>query len=504
MSDRFIFNPRSWRRARGPGGAGLRLQPRSVLELVLAGFILVGAPLMVGLLISAKQIGSLAGESEALLVQSVQRTQATREILNRVAAMERAGRQFRILRDDQAWEHFDQQRRHLRDRIIELADSELPQERLVDLAAYSEQLARVVAADHGNEVWPPVVAQGFLEFDQRAQALVADNQTAANEAIDRLKALGERSRRVVFWQLSAMIPVGVLLVIVFTLLITRPIRQLDRGIRALADPGSGRIPGVTGPRDLRALSIRLEWVRRRLNRIERDRQRLLGQVSHELKTPLSAMVEGVGLLDEELLGPLDRRQAEVTGILKANVERLQEQIESLLKFNRLQAGLKPAEHEPIAVSELVDDVLAAHRPAMIAHGIKTELQVDEDLVVIGDRDMLRTALDNLVSNSVKFSPPGARVGIFAHCQDDRVVLEVADNGPGVDSADRNRIFEPFYRGLRQEKSGVPGSGLGLAICRDLVRAHGGEVGVAARPGWRTVLKITLPTEEQGVSLRDQS
>nr|WP_301288370.1 HAMP domain-containing sensor histidine kinase [Natronospira proteinivora] len=291
--------------------------------------------------------------------------------------------------------------------------------------------------------------------------------------------------------MAAVIPIAILLALTFTGLITRPIRQLDYSIRSLAHPEAGPIKAVKGPRDLKVLSVRLEWARRRLSRIERDRQRLLGQVSHELKTPLSAIREGVGLLEEELLGPLAPRQSEVVTILGTSTARLEEQIESLLRFNRIRGGLQPAQTQSVAVRALFDEALLTHSLSLSARDIQVETHLDDGLAVWGDPDMLRTALDNLLSNAIKFSPAGSRVGLFAVREEGTVRIRVSDNGRGIGGGDRHRVFEPFYRGPASAEGAVPGSGLGLSICRDLIRAHGGDVTLARSRDWKTTFEIRL-------------
>jgi two-component system sensor histidine kinase GlrK len=475
------------------------LQPRSVLGLVLFGFALVGAPLTMGLLVSGMQIAQLTRDGEHLLEQAVGVTRAAREVADRVLAVERAARQYQVLRDRSAKASLAEMGKSLVDQVHAMSQLELEADiaaSLDELVVMNDELAGMVLSDPGLEPWPDSLDAGFREFNARGRSLVMRSDATAEHAIERLRELGDRSRGAVNAQIAATIPIATALAIIFVGLITRPIRRLDKGIRALAGPASAPIPKAPGPRDLQALSVRLEWVRRKLLRTERDRQRLLAQVSHELKTPLSAIREGVGLLEEELLGPLDARQAEVVTIVRDSVERLQRQIEALLRYNKLRSRPDPPEYRPVQIASLVAEVLAVHRLAITARGIVTQMQIDDGLSTFGDHDMLRTALDNLVSNAVKFAERG-RLGVFVASRDGAIVIEVADSGAGIDPADRRRVFEPFYRGRQSTQGNQPGSGLGLAICRDLVRAHGGDVCLVEKTGWRTVFQITLPNSRNG-------
>lgn len=483
-----------------------RLQPRSVLGLVLFGFALVGAPLIIGLLVTGNQIAQLTRDSEKLLDQAVGVTRAARETADRVLAVERAARQYQVLRDHSARLNLAEQRTSFDQQAREMSALELEADlaaALAELVAMNDRLGEQVLSDPGHVPWPESLAAGFRGFNAHALSLVTLSETSAENAVERLRALGDLSRGVVNAQIAATIPIALALAALFVALITRPIRALDKGIRALANPGSARIPKTHGPRDLQALSVHLEWVRRKLLRTERDRRRLLAQVSHELKTPLSAIREGVGLLEEELLGPLDQRQAEVVDIVHDSVDRLQGQIEALLRYNKLRGGPKPPEFQAVPIAALVEEVLAAHSLAISARSIRTQTDIATGLSAMGDHDMLRTALDNLVSNAVKFAAPGGRLGLFAAANAGSVVIDVADCGPGIEPSDHQRVFEPFYRGRESTQGNQPGSGLGLTICRDLVRAHAGDVRLVEKSGWRTVFQITLPITRNGGALHEQ-
>jgi two-component system, NtrC family, sensor histidine kinase GlrK len=472
-----------------------RFKSRSVLALLLLGFLLVTTPLVVGLLISGSQIERVTRESESLLERAVSTSQAARSVQDRAMAFERAARQYQVLHDDEARANFNQQADALRTRVDEFrAMSPNASQLLIldQLASQEFRLTGQVLNHRQPGEWPPAVVSEFRDLDGLARDLMRQSETDATGALDRLQKLGGRARRTAIVQLVLIVPFAIALALVFTGLINRPIRRLDQGIRSLTLPETGPIAPVEGPRDLRALSLRLEWVRRKLVRTERDRLRLLGQVSHELKTPLSAIREGVNLLADQVFGKLSAKQGEVLEILNVNVQRLQEQIESLLSYNRLRSGLAASGTRSITVADLINDVLSDHALALATRRVQTSIDVEDQVEVSGHPDMLRTAVNNLVANALKFSSPQSRVGIFACTDGSRVIVEVADNGPGIRLADRERIFQPFYRGSVQSTGNIPGSGLGLAICRDLIRAHGGEVGIDQRPGWTTVFRVSLP------------
>lgn len=477
-----------------------RLRSRSIFVLLLGGFLLVAAPLLLGLLYSSWQLERVTRAGERLLDEAVLVAQSAREGRARFAAFERAARQYRVLRDAEAWRQVQERRQALREHLGGLSAGRGPRgEVLTVLQTRELSLDEALLRNDEPAEWPPALAAEFRALDELVAALVRESDATASEAFRRIEALGAQARTTSIGLLLSAIPFAVLLALLVAGLIVRPIRSLDRGLRSLAHPGAGPVEIVAGPRDLRALSVRVEWVRRRLQRAERDRQQLLGQVSHELKTPLSAIREGASLLDDRAFGELTPEQAEVVAILRHNVARLQDQIETLLRYNRLRSGTRKPLLRQVELRAAVEDVLSDHLLLMVEKRIERCLELPEGLQVQADPDMLNSVLDNLVSNALKFSPPGGRLGVWARRQDAAVLLEVGDDGPGIAAADRPRIFEPFFRAATAVAGGVPGSGLGLAICRQLVRAHGGEIWLGRREGWRTVFALSLPLrpEERG-------
>lgn len=482
---------------RDPGSARWNALRRrlsgSVLGLLLFGFLLVCTPLVVGLLSSGQQIGRVTQQSEVLLQEAIERNQAARRIRERLVGLERAARQYRLLLDQEAFANVQRQRNSfsdLLDRFENLPLSDAMIQALNDLRIRERALGALVLggpADRREQE----LADVFAALNTGSTTLLELSDTAATESLDRLTRLGERARATVLLQLVLIIPFAVIMALVFTGLINRPIRRLDQGIRALAGRGNAAIPRIRSPRDLRALSVRLEWARRKLARVDQERQRLIGQVSHELKTPLSAIREGVSLITDEVFGQLSAEQREVMSILDSNGKRLEKQIDSLLQFNRISTGSVRARRQTIDCAGIIQAVLDDHAFALRARNLDTAMSLPDNLTAIGDPDMLGTVLDNLVSNAIKFAPDGSAIGVYGRRTGDRVCVDLADQGPGVAPSERARLFEPFYRG---SAGATAGSGLGLAIARDLVQAMGGTIAWTERAGWSTVFSVCIPAD----------
>lgn len=273
-------------------------------------------------------------------------------------------------------------------------------------------------------------------------------------------------------------------------MLARPFQRLEGAIEALGENRAEGPIDIRGPTDVRSVGQRLEWLRQRLAELEADKARALRHVSHELKTPLAALREGVALLQDGVTGELTEGQREVAGILQQNTLALQRQIEALLGLNAAAFEAQRLRRRPTELLPLLQQLADAQRLQRQAQGITVRIE-GEPVVVQADADRLGTAFANVLSNAIRFSPPGGTVGVRVAREAASVRIEISDQGPGIAEADLAHVFDPFYRGQRQPRGAVPGTGVGLSIVREYVLAHGGQVGLSSDAGG-TVLRIELP------------
>jgi two-component system sensor histidine kinase GlrK len=288
--------------------------------------------------------------------------------------------------------------------------------------------------------------------------------------------------------------VALTIALALTRYIARPISEIDGAIRQLGGADFSKPIAVRGPEDLRYLGRRLDWLRRRLDEFETQKNRFLRHVSHELKTPLTAIREGAELLNDKVAGPLAPTQVQVVSIMRDNSVKLQRLIEELLDYQRALHAAASLEVRLVELNELVRDAVQSHELAAQAKGLR--LTIDAQTATLeADPQKLRSIVDNLISNAVKFTPPGGTIVVRARAaganEAGEAVIEVMDTGPGVPAEERESIFNLFFRGRTKSESSVKGSGLGLAIARELVEAHGGQIAVVAG-GAGGHFRVTLP------------
>ena len=230
-----------------------------------------------------------------------------------------------------------------------------------------------------------------------------------------------------------------------------------------------------------------------LRRLERARRDFAANVSHEFKTPLTAIQ---GFAETLLSGALEDQEnnRRFLHVIRENAMRLARLTDDLLILAQIEAGKLELQLQPVAIREVIGPCLETARPAADQKKLILETDYGLDLPAVkGDAASLQQALQNLIDNAVRYSPPGERILVRAYVEGSNLVISVVDHGPGIPKTEQERIFERFYRAdaARSRESG--GTGLGLSIAKHLVEAHGGRIQVRSEVGAGSTFSMLLPT-----------
>jgi two-component system, NtrC family, sensor histidine kinase GlrK len=472
--------------------------PKSFTRLLLAAFACVVVPLIAALVTNALSMDRLVDGGEHAVRVGVELTRHSRALGEMVDSLERKARQMIVLEDRTLSDDYATSRSQFRQRVELLSAMPLSQERRVGLDAIVMQEQRVFELVDRHPLAPPM-ARAVAEEFERLAVLTTGFSGQVNDhieaEIETLYALAQRTQRLIAWQLLAIIPLILLLTAGSMRLLGRPIRQLDHAIRRLGDGDLAAAVEVRGPADMVLLGQRLDWLRVRLLEVEAQKGRFLQHVSHELKTPLTAMWEGAALLVEEVVGHLNARQREIVRILQKSSDQLRRLIEDLLNYTAAESLSTRGELKAVRLCRVIGSVTETHGLAMAAKGVS--IRVDcADVAVPGDEEKLRIVVDNLLSNAIKYSPPGEAIDIRVRRAGDSAVLDIADTGPGIPEQECSRVFDPFYQGPQAISSAIRGSGLGLSIVREHVLAHNGRVEILEFAPKGAHLRIVLPIYEE--------
>jgi len=446
-------------------------RPRSLNGLLLVGFGLVALPLLIAVIWALVNLDRVAEQSERLVSTGVTAAENNRRLEEQLGTLERLARQYQVLGDAETVQIM---RDDLNDVLVLLEDmAPLAEDAdAADLAGSIGRGARSIVSGLANpditdEQMTATIAR-FVPLRERADRLTQLLTAYVDNELSALQKTARDAQKVSAWQVAALVPGTLVLILIFTLLVARPISQIDNAIHQLGESGFAKPIEVRGPTDLERLGRQLEWLRLRLLELAQEKNKFLRHMSHELKTPLANIREGTELLLDGSVGELE------APILRMNGLKLQQLIENLLSFSAWQTKSEILTLSDFPLRAQVISIAKAQRLALKAANIQLKLEVD-DIVVNADQDKIRTVLDNLLSNAVKFTPRGGLITIRARRLPTSFVLEFGDTGPGIPEEEGPRIFEAFFQGRREQGGQVGGTGIGLSVVLECIQAHDGSV-----------------------------
>lgn len=292
----------------------------------------------------------------------------------------------------------------------------------------------------------------------------------------------------VVWLLLPMALLVVLLGVLIHEAVSRALRPLDQlrrdiGQREMAQLHA--VPLTDLPDEVAPLAQTLNQLLQRLDHLLAGQRQFLADAAHELNTPLAAIKLQAQLARRAQAG---ERQTALDD-LDAGIERAIHLAAQLLQLARLEPDQREPTQEAVRLDALVRQAVAAFSGAADARDTDLGIVRADAATLVGDRAALRALLDNLLDNALRYTPPGARIDVSLRQDADAVLLEIADNGPGIPAQDRSRATERF---VRLNQSDVTGSGLGLAIARETAALHGGSLQLDDTPGGGLTVRVRLP------------
>lgn len=293
---------------------------------------------------------------------------------------------------------------------------------------------------------------------------------------------------------------GVFLSFILAARLTRPIRDLSRGTRAI---GQGRfdirVSGGTS-REVQELADVFNGMAARLGELDRLKDEIFTMVTHDLRTPLASITSVIDVLREGGRGPLNPVQSDYLGIVRENVFALLRYVNDMLDMAKIKAGKVTYRMAPVSLGEAVDRTVQLFGTLAQQKGVTLEKEVSTATAVRADREKVDHILANLLSNALKHAPSeGGRVRIEVRPRDAFVEVRVIDNGPGLPEESHDQLFQKFGAPLSAATSPVRGAGVGLFVVRTFVSAQGGRVDVDSSPGRGCVFSFTLPAVQEAVA-----
>jgi len=232
-----------------------------------------------------------------------------------------------------------------------------------------------------------------------------------------------------------------------------------------------------------------------LQKEQRERLLLINTLAHELKTPLTAIVASGGLLVEELQGEANEERKRLAENIVRAASKLEARLVELVEMAKSEKTGFSLKMQLLDIRPLLENTAAVFRPVATSKRQTLSVELAEDVpMVTGDRQRLEQVVMNLLSNASKFTPAGGKIWLTLINERKRLVVKVRDNGPGIDAAEQERLFRPYYR-IEADRQRFEGLGLGLALCKRIITAHGGRIWVESRRGEGSTFSFYLPVAE---------
>lgn len=462
---------------------------------MLVGLALIAGPLLAAILTAVLQIRDLANTGQKIIVEGVTTARASQALFAQMASLERTARLYHVLNDPKLLDVYRSQ-----DAGFTTTQKQLSLHApgdvlstLGDLAALQSSIRETVlnAGATPGTGGSADLSGRFVQLSALVERVAEQSNAEVDKQVAALEAQTLDARKRLVYLAALLLPLALVAIVVLTVGIGKPLRQLDRAISELGEGTLTEAIAVSGPHDLERLGRQLEWLRQRLLELAHERNRFLRHMSHELKTPLANIREGTELLMDGAVGELDSNQREVAAILRENGIKLQRMIENLLSFSAWQTSSVGLEATEFRLRPLVKQVLENQQLTLLSQRARLDVQV-EDVTLMADRGKIRLILENLVSNAVKYSPKGGAIHLRARTSGAQLVLDVADTGPGIPPPERDHIFEAFYTGRAAKSTAIKGTGIGLSVVLEFVSAHGGRVEIIDGQFPGAHFRITMP------------
>src|SRR5215468_1281495 len=406
-------------------------RPKSFLKLVLSGFVLVMLPLIVAIIDATLRVDRIAEQSQRTVSRAVQVLQGSRTLAEQAIAMERYVKQFQVLGDEalfHAYVETHDKFQQVAHNLVAIIRDAAQEQQLAALTTKEQSLFETVQTHLRQPDQLTALTPEFTTLKELARAIRTENDKLTDRDTEVMREEVATVQHLFIWQAVGLICGAVVFSAIFVGLIARPIHQIDHAIQRLGAGEFATAIQITGSHDLEYLGQRLNWLRGRLGELEDEKRKFLQHVSHELKTPLTALREGTALLEEEVVGELNNAQREIVEILQDNGTQLQKLIEDLLNFHLAQARNAALDIQPVSLDRVLDEVLTDQKLAMMGKEIAVHLAA-APVSLLGDREKLRIAIDGLLSDDVEYSPRGGTISVSLAEDSGNVVVDVVDSGP---------------------------------------------------------------------------
>jgi len=451
----------------------------SLYQWAFLSFLIVAMPLLFVIIYTVIEVANYTQKSQETIFQVVSATENSRVILERLISMERSIRQYQVLNEPEFFESYREHRNTFWDvlKSLRAAESDTNLKKAMDTLYEKEKTLHQTILTKSKKIQPELEKEdlnGFDELTTRARFLLSASEKRVSLEATTLSTIAQRLQIRLIYSAFLSIPLALILGLIFVYLLTRPIKKIGQAIRNLGEIGLETPIAIKGPKDLTELGQHLEWLRKRLNYLEHEKQQFIRNVSHELKTPLATLKEGTDLLSENVVGELNTEQRDIINLMKMGNITIHDLVENLLEYQKTISTKIDLNFSIFEFEALIKRVINEYKLPIRSKNITLECDLAE-VNIKADYEKMKIIVNNVFSNSLKFSPNDGTIGLKLYSDNDVICLEIDDQGPGVAEEIKPFIYENFYQGDSPQAWKIKGSGLGLALVKHYLDAHKGTI-----------------------------
>src|SRR5687768_16579429 len=341
----------------------------------------------------------------------------------------------------------------------------------------------------------------LLRLDSIAERTGSFLQERTAEKVEEANVEAGNAQRLTTTAFGFAVVLAGLIAIWLTATISRPVRDLERGMEVVADGDFSYHLSIEPMRhdEFGRLAESYQTMVQQLKQLDQLKAEFVSVASHELKTPINVIIGYLQLLQENVYGDLTPKQREICLTLASQAQALSRLVRQLLDVSRFVAGGGKLELRPLRLGPFLAELESTFRVLAIQRGVRFHVERGSRLPdqVVWDEDRMSEVIGNLLSNAFKFTERGGAVELSVSLAGNTLQLRVRDTGAGIPEANVPHIFEKFFQADNQAAASAKGTGLGLAIAKTIVTAHGGSIGVESTPGVGTTFTIVMPIRASG-------
>lgn len=471
--------------------------------------------LLLGLsLYAITELNRLAHLSSNILGVDTNCIEDEKRLLGIFLGQMRSAEKFLLLHDDAFYKTFlqaDTDFTNTTNRILSLVDTPKERQLLATIVtAHSQYSDLFEHAPTQKKAWQEAKTALSDKIIADTDELIRYRETSTARKTATARDQAKAAASIMGWLTLGGLTLTLLLAYFHARGVNRPLKRLAREMHQVGKGEFDRSIELNAPPEVEELAEAFNWMARKLAELDKMKADFMAHVSHELRTPLTAMREGTALLLEEVPGPVTDSQREILGVLETNTEKLFQSISLILDLSKMEAGMLEYQQTPCDIKRLIGAGVQAVELIARKKQIHLKTHFNGDLPLVSlDEQRLFQVLENLLSNALKFTPPGGQVSVNSAVVVEerlpprqRIEMRVSDTGMGIPAEETERVFERFYQSSLNRGRGQQGTGLGLAIARHIVEAHGGKIWVESEAGKGSTFVVRLPIGDEKTVVSD--